>query len=216
MITRVGMSEQAIKMAKATVESLVQIAACSHGLSDLMDILYDKEESYLYRHCLLIAIISHQIIGDMGWGNEEQKFKVAFAAFFHDITIPEEKYCYIHSKEELDASGLSEIDKLSVLRHAFNAAKLVENVPDIPFGVDTIIIQHHGALNGVGFKREEQEGRLSTLSTVFLVVEDYIDSLLDMGRESFDHDRVLESLGGIHSRGNFAKVVAAINHLKNA
>ena len=209
------MSERAIEMAKVTVESIVKIAAASHGLSDLMDILHDSEESYLYRHSLLVAVISHQIIGEMNWGNEEQKIKVIFAAFFHDITIPDEKYCQIHSQQELDDCGISEKDKAAVLGHAFNAAKLLANVTDIPFGVDTIVVQHHGSLNGVGFKKEERDERLSSLATLFLVVEDYVDFLMATERESFEHDKVMRQLESIHPHGNFAKVVAALDHFKD-
>ena len=215
VVKMVGMSERAIGMAKVTVESIVKIATVSHGLSDFMDILHDSEGAYLYRHSLLVAVVSHQIIGDMNWGNEEQKLKVAFAAFFHDITIPDEKYCRIHSQQELDDCGASENDKAAVLGHAFNAAKLVTNVSDIPFGVDTIIVQHHGSLNGLGFKREEGDGRLSTLATLFLVVEDYVGFLVDAGRDSFDHEQAMEQLKSVHSHGNFAKVAAALGRLKD-
>ena len=206
-----GMSERAVQMAKTTVESIIQIAASSHGLSDLIDIFFDSEESYRYRHSLLIAIISHQVIGDMDWGNEQQKVKIAFAAFFHDITIAHEEYGRIHSQEEFDGHNIPEKDRENVLSHAFDAAKLIEGIPDIPYGVDTIIIQHHGALNGIGFKKEEQDPRLSTLATVFLMVEDYVDSLVDMGGENST-----ERLKKLYTKGNFAKVADAISRIGNS
>ena len=215
IIKTVGMSEEAVKMAKMTVESIVRIAAVSHGLSDLMDILCDSEESHLYRHGLLIAIISHQIIGDMNWGNEEQKLKIAFAAFFHDITIPNERYCRIRSRQELDDCDVPEKDKARILSHAFDAAKLLTRGSDIPFGVDTIILQHHGSLNGMGFKKGEQDERLSTLSAVFLVVEDYVDAFMDAAGESFDHDRIIGGLKRAYFHGNFGKVVAALEKIKD-
>ena len=205
-----GMNVQTIKMAKAAIESVVTIASSSCGLSDLMDILYDSEESYLYRHSLLISIVSYQIIGEMGWGNKEQKVKIAFAAFFHDITIPDENLCRINSEEELNSYAISEQDKNDVLRHACNGTELIKNMPDVPFGVDTIMLQHHGALNGVGFKREEKDGRITFLSKVFLVVEDYVDCLL--GGEG--HERAMEELSNRYSQGDFQKIVTSLGQLE--
>ena len=212
IVKSMGMSAPAIKMAKATVESIVMIASSSCGLSDLMDILDGSEDSYLYHHSLLISIVSHQLIGGMGWGNREQKIKIAFAAFFHDITIPDENLCRINSEDELNSYAISEQDKNDVLRHAYNGAELVKNMSDIPFGVDTIMLQHHGALNGVGFKREEQDGRMAFLSKVFLVVEDCVDCLL--GGES--HERVMQNLANRYSQGDFEKIVAALGQLQDS
>ena len=214
VVGRAGMSGQAIQMAKKTVESIVTIAASSYGLSDLIDILYDSEEPYLYRHSLLVAVVSHRLIGAMSWGNEEQKVKITFAALFHDVAIPDKGHCQIHSQEELDDCDISEEEKMDILNHAFKAAKLIEDVPDIPFGVDTIIIQHHGSLNGVGFKGKEQDGRLSRLATVFLVVEEYVDSLVNAEKGSFDHNRIVEKLKSVYSQGNFAKTVSVLGGIK--
>ena len=126
-IKKVGLTDRSIEMAKATVDSIVRVSASSSGLSDLMDILCKSNDSYLYSHSLLISVIAHHIIGEMGWGSKNQKVKFAFAAFFHDITIPDDDLCRINSKKELDEHKLSKDDKKSVLYHALNAAQLLKD-----------------------------------------------------------------------------------------
>ena len=213
IIKTMGMSEKAAKMAWATVKSMVVIANSSSGLSDLMDILYKSTESHLYRHSLLIAVLSHHVIGDMGWGNQEQKLKFATAAFFHDIVIPNESLCQINSQKELDVCTISEQDKEGVIRHAYNATELLKSVSDLPHGVDTIVLQHHGALNGIGFKKEEQDGRLAPLSVVFLVVEDCVDWLMEVKKGVMSREQVMEGLAYTYTRGDFGKVANALRRL---
>ena len=213
LVKTVGMSDEVVKMAKVVVKSVVNIASSSHGLSDLIEIFEESKESYLYLHSLLISVVSYQVIGAMGWGNEEQKIKLAFAALFHDITIPEQRLCKIHSQEELERAGLGEEDKKAVLCHAYHAAELVKSVSHLPFGVDTIIIQHHGSLNGVGFEREEQDVRLSKLAMVFLVAEEYCDSLIEEGVEIFQHERAIKKLENRYIRKDFRQIVDALNRV---
>jgi len=53
----------------------------------------------------------------------------------------------------------------------------VEKFPKIPSGVSTVIKEHHGSKGGIGFM-DELSTSISPLSQMFIVVEDFVDSLL--------------------------------------
>lgn len=209
-LKQAGIGKNATTLAHATVNSIVQVAASSHGLSDLIDILYESKDTYLYRHCLLISIICHHVISDLTWGNEEQKRKMVYAAFFHDITISSDHLCKIHSEGDLQQARLSVQEQRDVMNHALNASLLLKKFPDVPQDVESIILQHHGALNGIGFKQHEQDPRVSTMGALFLVVEEYVDYLLSMDREFFNRDNVLEKMRTAYSKGKFRKMVITL------
>lgn len=212
-ISVVGMSERSVSMAKSTIDSISKVASSSDGLADLMDILFHSDNSYLYKHSLLISIVAHDVIGVMGWGSEEQKRKMVFASFFHDITIPSEQMCRIHTEPELNRADLSKKDRRAVLNHAFNASELLKTFPGAPFGADALVLEHHGAVNGIGFKQYDQDGRLSRLAIVFLVVEEYVGYLMNTHKEFFKHNRVVEKLVQTFTKDKFRKVAMALHEI---
>ena len=68
-------------------------------------------------------------------------------------------------------------EKTIVFNHAMNSAKMVEKFPNVPAGVTTVIKEHHGTKNGVGFA-DGLNTTISPLSQMFIVVEDFVDSFL--------------------------------------
>ena len=100
-------------MAKETIKSIAEISASS-DITELLDILNNSKESYLYRHSIMLSTISHYLVKKMEWGTKEQQEKIVFASFFHDITIPDDRLNIINTEEQLEASELSDEEKAKV------------------------------------------------------------------------------------------------------
>lgn len=213
MINLTGLTDRALTLAKRTVDDMSATVSSCHGLADLWEILERNKLGYVYQHCLMISLMAHYAIPKMEWGTKEQQTKICFVSFFHDITIPEEHLAKIKSEDELAAADLSEEDEDRVMRHSQKAAELLKDYPRFPFGSEMIILQHHGALNGYGFT-ERLDSRITPLAIVFRVIEDYVNELLEQGKDHFDKKQILIKLKKKYDKGQYRKVIAALGEVK--
>ena len=211
LIRVTGINQKSVVMANRSMQSMMESVKCSEGLSELISILEEESDSYPYKHCVLTNIVACRAIGGMDWGTKIQQEKIAFICFFHDITIPEERLCSIHGEAALEASGLSAEDKGRVRSHAADAVRLLKNHPQIPFGVEPLILQHHGTPNGVGFG-EGLNTAISPISITFRVCEDLVHAMLRLGKK-FHMDTAIEELMQKHTRRKYRDVVLALDKM---
>lgn len=203
----VGMSDQAVRMSMESIKFMNATIQKSVGLADLLKILESNEASYAYKHTVMAAAVAHQLIGKMEWGSKEQQEKICFISFFHDITLTSDKLCNVNSVSDYDdikdSLKESEIDALE--NHAARACRLVKEYPATPIGAETIILQHHCKVNGIGFTTELAPN-ISPLAIVFRVVEDFVHDLLAVGSEKFDKKMTINKLVKRYNKGQYGKV----------
>ena len=136
-----------------------------------------QDVNVMFRHSLLTCYIASHIIDKMEWGNQEQKVKIAFVSFFHDISLNDDAHVLIHTDEELERLDATQEQKINIKRHAINSAKILNKYyTSLPFGVETIVKQHHGTRDGVGFSAYPMS--VSPLALVFLVAEEWVGYIL--------------------------------------
>ncbi len=209
MLNATGITEQSIQLAKATINEMMKISQESEGLSDLLAILERDKAGYLFTHSTLIAAVSHYVISKMEWGTEEQQEKICIAAFFHDITIPEDLLAKISSESELNDAGLAERLEKKVLTHAYDACTMLREFPQTPIGTDMIVLQHHCHINGRGFP-EGYSSQLTPLAVVFFVCEQYVDYMLSTPKELFNKKAIIENFRSRFDKGYYRKVIDAL------
>lgn len=208
LLNSVGMDDKAIRSSKATIDAMERIAQSSPGLDDLLSILMSDEASIVWKHSVMTAVVCHSMLSKLDWGNQEQQTKAIFAAFFHDICVPEDRLASIHSDGELNEAQLNMPDKVKVERHALAASELLRAYPGVPFGADSIILQHHGMPNGVGFPADHLDNRITPLAIVFRVAEDYVHQLL--ASEKPESLFVLKILSKRYTKGHYEKAYEAL------
>lgn len=208
LLGQVGLNEESIRAAKATIDAMEKIAVTSPKLEDLMAILMQNESSIAWRHSVMTAVVCHAMMDKIDWGSQEQKSKLVFASFFHDITIPEDRLAEVHTGGELQQSDLSPEDRVKVERHALAACELLQKHPDVPFGAENIILQHHGMPNGIGFPQDHLDNRITPLAMIFRVAEDYVHQLLSSDKP--DSFYVLKGLAIKYNKGQYQKAVEAL------
>ena len=212
LIRLTGINEESVNMANKSMESMRTVAKSSEGLSDLLSILEEDSDSYTYKHCMLTNILANQAIKDMSWGNKIQREKISFICFFHDITIPEDALCEIHSEEALREAKISVEDKKRVRNHAFDAINLLKDYPQVPFGVDSLILQHHGMPNGIGFAKGQNLG-ISPIAITFRVCEEFVSFMLNLGKD-FHMDVAIEKLLDKYDKKQYREVVRSLEKMR--
>jgi HD-GYP domain-containing protein (c-di-GMP phosphodiesterase class II) len=212
LLKEVGMNQAMVVTSRNAVKGIMHITQNTPGIDEMMNMITQSKDSYLYRHCLLISMLGHNAITHVEWGNKEQKSKIAFAAFFHDITIPEDNLCKIHSKKDLIDAKLSPEDYKKVERHAYQCCEVLAKYPNLPFGADNLILQHHGSLTGIGFADDQLDNRVSPLAVIFRVLEDYVDHILRLpGKEqAAERKGVLGKLEEKYNKASYRKAFLAL------
>jgi hypothetical protein len=163
---------EVIQLTENNISTMTSIINKIPRLKELLDAT-TKNVNRLFRHSLLVSYVATFVINRMEWGNQEQKVKIVFVSFFHDIALMNDDFTLIHSDEELELANLCEEEKTNVKRHAINAATIVNTYHSrLPFGVDTIIKQHHGSRDGIGFSTYPSS--ISPLALIFMVCEDWV------------------------------------------
>ena len=175
LITTSGLTEGAIEMAQTTIGSMLKLTESSKELTKLLEILSESEEGYLYKHSVMIAIIASNVISKMEWGSKSQKESICFMAFFHDITIPDDDLCQIQTNSGLEKAEVSPELKNKVRNHAKDAKELIASYPNVPYGAESFILQHHGTKTGIGFSENPTDPNISPMAIVFKIVEEYVD-----------------------------------------
>ncbi|PIP96222.1 MAG: hypothetical protein COW00_19870 [Bdellovibrio sp. CG12_big_fil_rev_8_21_14_0_65_39_13] len=208
LIEQFGMDKKAIQTTRTAVESFFKMALLSPGLDDLLDVLSKNTNSYTYKHSLMISIFGHHLISKLQWGNTEQQKIIGLAAFFHDVMIADDRMTCIHSTQSLKESSLPDEQKIKVARHAFLTSELLSKYPDLPMGTDSVILQHHGTLNGIGFSDDHLDNRLSPLAIVFLVTEDFVHRIL--ASEKPDKKAILHDMSLKYDKGQYRKCIEAL------
>ena len=208
LIEQFGLDKKSIQTTRTAVESFFKLALLSPGLDDLLDVLSKNTNSYTYKHSLTISIVGHLLISKLQWGNAEQQKIIGLAAFFHDVMIADDRLTPIHSSQQLQDSTLPSEQKLKIERHAFLTSELLSKYPDLPMGTDSVILQHHGTLNGIGFSDDHLDNRLSPLAIVFLVTEDFVHRIL--ATEAPDKMTILHEMSLKYDKGQYRKCFEAL------
>lgn len=168
------------EISKKCIESIGKVVQEAPGIKGLLKLLLENQTDYCYRHSVLTSFVAGEIIDQMSWGTVEQKEKVSFALFFHDLYLLPlyKKYQDIASEEDLlFMDEVEDEDKKTVLEHAKMAGQLIKTFPRCPIGADLILTQHHGMTNGQGFAIHYKDD-ISPLAKIIIIAEDICTRIL--------------------------------------
>ena len=174
--------------------------------------LLSNKASYLYKHIQILSYVSLHLIKHADWAKKEHEEKLMFASFFHDILLKTDEQAKICSKEEFDKADLNFEEKETLKHHALRASELARIFPKAPAGVDLLIRQHHGALNGVGFP-ENYSPNLSPLTLNFMVAEAYTDKVIEAGDGKIHKQLIFSYLNRRFPTSRFKKIIGALEKI---
>lgn len=227
VLSLVGVDEEVEKNVANNIKEMEANLIQNESLANYLNLLKKSPNSFAYAHSNLIALILNKVVGKFEWDSKMIREKICYAAFFHDLTLIDDKLSRVHSEEELFQEKAVEYEFLSqsklkdkifkdfeieqVLHHALNAALIVEKIPSIPSGVAQIVREHHGSKNGIGFNNS-QSISLQPLSMLFMVTEDFVHEMMKL--DSINKDalrRIVKNLSLVYLKSNYKKAVEALH-----
>ena len=122
-------------------------------------------------------------------------------------TLQSIKYHFDNKKFEGD-------DRIKVLSHALESAKIVDQFPKIPQGIGAIIKEHHGSKTGVGFV-ETYSANLMPLSMMFIVTENFVDALLKIPGtpKSTDMKKIFSEMQPKFNKSTYGQTLDALQNM---
>lgn len=213
-------AEEIQKLSTACISSISSVINEIPKLSNLLNMLLNSKGEYVYVHSILGAFIGGHIIDNMDWGSKEQKEKVSFVFFFHDIFLVPifKKYPHLTREDDLLFSDeLDDNEKNVVLEHAQMAGELVRSFKQIPIGADTIITQHHGMTSGKGFAMQFRDD-ISPISKILMISEEmasHLFSLKQSGKLFKDHkESIIQEVKEKFRTHTYQKMINTLNSLE--
>ena len=202
------------------IKSISNVMKQVSGIKDLLKLLLENQTEYCYRHSVLTSYVASEIIDKMSWGTEEQKEKVSFALFFHDLYLVPlyKKYEDVVSEEDLlFMDEVEEEDKQIVLDHAKLAGQAIKTFPRCPMGVDLLLIQHHGMTHGQGFAINFKDD-ISPLAKIMIIAEEIATSMIakiSKGEKLvIDKDKTAIKLADKYRNHTYKKIILAFKETK--
>lgn len=208
-IESLGLSPKLIQMSDKAIGKMIEQGQKHPKLKGLLEKLVINKSSFAFMHSQLACYLSMAILKVMDWGKEEQFKTISFVSFFHDISIPDYDLAKIHSDKELSEAKLNARQEEKVKRHAQLSTKLIHNYPGMPMGADTIIRQHHGILNGLGFSNNFS-GNLTPLAIIFIVAEECAHLVLKNDIEILNKRKIIFELEQKFKTSRFQKMLDAL------
>lgn len=213
LINNTGVTEQMILMSQASIKAMAQSVVQNKKLGGLLKNILNNKGSFAYKHSYLISVFSSAVMPKLEW-SEKRQFeanveRITFAAFFHDILLTEEKHIRIRNKLDLYQAKLEDKEKDLVLEHAHNMATFIHEMKHAPNGAEQIIREHHGMRNGIGFA-EVYTSSLGAMSIMFIVLEDFVSSLLDFKEKGLTIKDILDNMNETYQLPSYKKIIKAL------
>ncbi len=174
-----GMDEETVELANSSIKAIEKIAESNTTVGNLMKQLLSSDKGYRYVHSQLLTFLGFHVIKLMGWWGDDQRNIISQAAFYHDISLPDDDAARPHSMEDIKAAGISDPQRIeAILTHAQLAARELQAVPDINPDVVRVVLQHHGSPVGKGFSTDI--AKLDNLSKAFLLSEEWASYIISL------------------------------------
>lgn len=200
-----GWTPAVLESAKRSVQLAMKVVAKDPNILKILSHKL-KNGTAFSRHTSQLAMVTCCLSQQLGWTSEASQMKLAIAALMHDLAVNEEVYMGLnHWNTNARDSKVQDPETLQYRNHPVEAVTMLRNIKNLPPDIDHIILQHHEAVDGLGFPYRLSPGRISPLSCVFIFAEDMVNFL--------DEDDVTASLTeflwqrqGAYDNGLFKKI----------
>lgn len=194
-ILKIGFNSATVQLTETIINNMVETFKDEEKVSPLLRKIINSKTSYIYQHSHMTAVVSSEILKNLGEDDPTSHEKMSYAAFFKDISLADrEELAQINSFEELENATISEEDWDMVFNHALEGAVLIRHYPEAPLDIDNIIKHHHGSPNGKGFSVTGQDSKFDLLSLVFIIAVEFVNELMSYKVKGGTPKPVIEEL----------------------
>jgi hypothetical protein len=208
-IHALGINSHVVTLVEESLNSMEKSIGESNSLSVFLKTLRNNPLSYGYAHSYLCSLILYKVIEQFDWNSIQVKKKLTYVAFFHDISLSDMDLMKVVNNKDLES--LSGPDQRKVENHALQSALLIDSFPNIPQGIGTILKEHHGSKNGIGFP-EELSIAIAPLSMMFVVVESFVDEVLKIRGIPTVNDlkKIFDTISPRYNKVTYLQTVVAL------
>jgi response regulator RpfG family c-di-GMP phosphodiesterase len=211
---QIGFTKEVQELTKTHVQLTVKSMGKDPNLAEILKRLKASEGQYISYHSTLVSYFACAIAAEMHWGSETTFYKLALAAFMHDITLSNQGLAQLSSLEELerDKAKYTEQELKDFRGHPIDAAEMIKRMNEIPPDVDTIVIQHHERPDGTGFPRTLAYSYIAPLASVFIVAHDLAQYVCS-SRAGFDIQEFITGKKEVYKASQFKKILLCLDSL---
>jgi hypothetical protein len=209
----IGFTPEVQEMVKQNIKAVTKGVEQNENLKSLLDRILADEANYVPAHSVTVAHVACAIARQMGWEAESTYDKLAFAAFFHDISLKNPQLATIDHVDEFrdNSHHFTEADKRAFIAHPIESSQFTNQFEELPPDVDTIILQHHERPDGSGHPRKLTATTISPMAAVFITAHDIVQCYF---RKTATIDEVIEKYAREYKSGNFKRVVEVLGAMK--
>jgi hypothetical protein len=210
-ILNLGLTPEVVKLTDTIIENMVHNVEQSPGMTSLLTKVINAQTPFGFQRCHMTAAVATECLKNLMMTQDASILDFTFASFFHDIALADKmELSLINTKEELLAANLVDIEKDLVLNHAVEAATLIYKYPNVPKGVEDLIMEHHGVPFGFGFTNNIEE--LSMTSQVFIIAHDFVLEILKYKENKTIPRSITADLHKKYPGKSCTKIINALEH----
>lgn len=174
-----------------------------------------NSDDFLMVHIGMLINVSTGISSKLEWNTDKTLEKFVYAAYLHDMALVDRpdlaKISATAIELEIMKEKINPNDFKLLFDHATIAAKRVDEIIEIPQDVGIMIRQHHELPKENGFPMRLPFGKITPLSTVFIVSHDLVHYILENPKWTMKEYlvKVKTKFRGPH----FAKVIASLHEI---
>ena len=183
-ITEMGIDEGTVKLANATIGSMLKTVSQSKSFKQLFKELSENSDSYKYQHSMTTLYIGTKIIDEAEWGSKDLLNKLAYVAFFADVSLHNDHLCEIQKEYGEEWDALREEDQKLVKRHALESAKILSKFKRLPMGVESLVKTHHGSKSGIGLTMDTFN--LAPTGLIYMIASEFAAIKIKAQRKNTD------------------------------
>lgn len=205
-----------VELGKLAVQTSELVSGLSHKvpatLNKMIELFQKSPTHYIPRHSFLASYFAIEMIKHESWYSAQVNEKVCVLLFFHDVILLPLYIKYKNLTEDedllLNSALLSEKEKQMVQWHPKLVAQMLEHIPGIPLGLDQLIMQHHGTLNGSMVKDDYQD-EVSMLAKVVVIAESFVNELLKakLPLTTENKHKIIEKISLKFTKRSYAKLI---------
>lgn len=203
--------DKAVEKIRSVVDKESKVDAFLHSLKEKQD-----HYAFFTQKMNLVSIISCILAKQLDWISKTTMDKLVYASVLCDITLAvRPDLLKIQGIEDFERkkSTLTDDEQKFFLTHPKDAGNLIKRYfTSAPPDTDVLAFQHHELPDGTGFPLGIKADKISPLSALFIVANDFAYYFL------LDEDPTLEDFilkcQGRYDYVNFRKVVKALEKVK--
>jgi len=206
VLKQLGLSIHGLELAQKSADSLIAELESKDDTKSFLSKLYSKSSDRSYQLTYMTSLISVNVLSKFDWATESMKKDLVFASFFNDLHLSGE-LAFVRTNESFNK--LDRSVQADVLSHTVKSNKEILSIDALSQGeAATIILQHHGAVNGNGFGTELDQIR--PLSALFLICEEFCVGLLNSEGGKVNIPEILKSIKQTYKGKSVEKYCQAI------